>query len=477
MSLIASLPQINPRLVKEEKLRRKARESLTTFKRLLYRRYEHGKHLEALDRALEQVTRYVETGGNEGIGRLIVEMPPRHGKTLTVSRLYPAWHLGRNPDHRVMLVSYGATLAEKNSRLARNLIKSQRYKTIFNLELAKDSASVQSWEFDGYEGGADALGIQGGATGKGAHLLIIDDPVKNREEAESSTIREKTWDGYQDDLLTRLEPGGAIIIMMTRWHIDDLIGRVLKESPDDWTRLRFPAIAEENDPLGRKVGEALWPFRYAVKALEVIKRNRTIYSWLSLFQQRPIAREGGLFKFEYINSHRVDKLPDLKRIVIGVDPAVSSNKTSDETGIVAAALGMDGHGYILRDVSGILTPNGWATRVDMLYQDLKADRVIGEVNNGGDLVETNLRIVNPNLSFKSVHASKGKTIRAEPIAALYEIGKIHHVGKLEELEDQMCTWADGDDSPDRLDALVWALTELMLDGPIEARQRKNNLWG
>lgn len=154
------------------------------------------------------------------------------------------------------------------------------------------------------------------------------------------------------------------------------------------------------------------------------------------------------------------------RIVVGVDPAVSSDEDSAETGIVVAALGKDGHGYCLNDVSGQLTPDGWASRVVIQYRNYEADVVAGETNNGGELVGHTVHTVDKSVNFKAVHASRGKRTRAEPIGALTEQGKIHHVGTFPELEDQLCTWdaSTGEKSPDRLDAYVWAFTELMLGG-------------
>jgi len=167
-------------------------ESLTAFKRHMWRRYVHAAHLDLLDRKLEDVTRYVESGGREGIGRLIISMPPRHGKTMTTSRLFPAWFLGRNPHKRVMLVSYGQSLANKNSRAARNFVRAPVYRELFpSVHLAEDSAAVMEWEIGGTagEGGVTALGVDGASTGKGAHVLLIDDPHKGRKEAESKTMR------------------------------------------------------------------------------------------------------------------------------------------------------------------------------------------------------------------------------------------------------------------------------------------------
>ena len=173
---------------------------------------------------------------------------------------------------------------------------------------------------------------------------------------------------------------------------------------------------------------------------------------------------GALWKRATIDASRVIEAPALKRIVVAVDPAVTSNAASDETGIVVAGLGTDGHGYVLDDVSGVASPNEWATRVMGVYRKWQADRVVAEVNNGGDLVEANIRTVDPLVSYRAVRATRGKALRAEPVAALYEQGRVHHVGTLAKLEDQMCEWDPTAPlrSPDRLDALVWALTDLML---------------
>jgi len=140
------------------------------------------------------------------------------------------------------------------------------------------------------------------------------------------------------------------------------------------------------------------------------------------------------------------------------------SEDSDETGLVVAGVGADGHGYVLDDLSLKASPHAWASAAATAYHQHKADRIVAEINNGGDLVEHTLRTVDSKLPYKKLTASRGKHTRAEPIAALYEQGRVHHVGMFAELEDQMCTWVPGDDSPDRMDALVWAFTELMLEG-------------
>lgn len=169
---------------------------------------------------------------------------------------------------------------------------------------------------------------------------------------------------------------------------------------------------------------------------------------------------GALWQRDVIENLRVSTHPPLIRIVVGVDPAVSSGDESNETGIVTVGIAANGHCYILDDTSLRGSPNEWAVAVVRAYHHWTADRVIGEVNNGGDLVEVNLRTVDRSIPYKAVHASRGKQIRAEPIAALYEQGKVHHVGTFPQLEDQMCEWVPGDKSPDHMDACIWACAEL-----------------
>ncbi|MFZ4412460.1 MAG: phage terminase large subunit [Bacteroidales bacterium] len=172
--------------------------------------------------------------------------------------------------------------------------------------------------------------------------------------------------------------------------------------------------------------------------------------------------EGALWTCELIDSFRKINHPTLSRVVIGVDPAVTSSKESDETGLIVAGKGVDNHYYVIEDISGTYSPDGWGRKVVNAWHDHKLDRAVAEVNQGGDLVESNIRNIDRNVIVKKVHATRGKVLRAEPIVGLYERGEVHHVGKLEGLEDQMTSWdaKKNSSSPDRVDALVWALTEL-----------------
>jgi phage terminase large subunit-like protein len=179
--------------------------------------------------------------------------------------------------------------------------------------------------------------------------------------------------------------------------------------------------------------------------------------------------EGALWSLAMIDASRVPYYPQedlfkLERVVVGVDPAATNNPDSNETGIIVAARGSDGHGYVLDDRSMRGSPNEWGGAAVQAYRDWQADHVTPETNNGGDMVVNTLRTVDPDLPIRPVHASRGKATRAEPVAALYEQGRIHHVGTFPALEDQMAGWVPGMLSPDRMDALVWALTDVMIDG-------------
>lgn len=169
-----------------------------------------------------------------------------------------------------------------------------------------------------------------------------------------------------------------------------------------------------------------------------------------------------LWSRDQLDATRVQQAPHFARVVVAIDPAATSKDSSDETGIVVAAVGDDGRGYVLADRSGRFKPDAWARRAIEAYHEYQADRIVAEGNQGGEMVAHVLNTVQAGLPLRIVHASRGKATRAEPIAALYEQGRISHVGSLAQLEDQLCTWTPGAASPDRLDALVWALTELFL---------------
>lgn len=240
----------------------------------------------------------------------MIFLPPRHSKSITVSETFPSYFIGKNLNRRVILVSYGDNLARKFGRANRN--KLEEYgEEIFGIKLSKDNSAVTNWGIDGYRGGMISAGIGGAITGEGADLLIIDDPIKNRKEANSKVYRNMIWDEWQNTLYTRLQPNGSVIIILTRWHEDDLAGRLLNSEygeVENWDIIKLPAIAEENDLLGRKIGEPLWPeYGFDEKWARATKTAVGSMTWASLYQQRPSPSEGNIVKREWWQFY--NKLP------------------------------------------------------------------------------------------------------------------------------------------------------------------------
>lgn len=262
-------------------------------------KYRLAQHLQIIDAALCDV----EAGRCK---RLIIEVPPRHGKSLLSSKYFPAWFLGRNPDRRVILASYGADLASDFGRAARDVLEAWGER-VFGVKVSAKSSAANRWDIDGHRGGMITAGVGGPITGRGADVLIIDDPIKNREDAESKGIRDKQWGWFTSTAYTRLEPDGAIIVIQTRWHEDDIAGRLQQEAAaggEQYRVIRLPAIADDDaDELGRAKGEALWPTRYGLDRLQQIAAAVGSYVWNALYQQRPVAPEGNLLRKTWFESY------------------------------------------------------------------------------------------------------------------------------------------------------------------------------
>lgn len=417
------------------------------------RRWQSPPHIETLDRLLVDVA-------ERRIRRLIVELPPRHGKSSMVSHYFPAWYLLKHPEQRIILASYESDFAASWGRRTRDTVS--EFGPRFGVSVRDDSSAAGRWD-TAAGGGMVAVGVGAALTGRGANILILDDVVKNQEEADSPTQREKAWSWYQSVAYTRLEPDGAIIIAATRWHHDDLLGRLLREQErggEQWELLCLPAIAETDDPLGRAEGEALWAERFPLPALEEIRRAVGVHWWASLYQQRPTPREGGLFRWEWIDSNRVMEVPPLSRVVVAVDPALSANAASDMTGIVAVGQARDDQLYVLASLGLHLSPEGWASKALDLLDSWHAERLVIEKNAGGDLIESVIRGVRPTAPLSMVTARTGKAIRAERVALAYETGQAHHLGRLDGLEEELVSFPRGAHD-DQLDALVHGATFLL----------------
>lgn len=273
--------------------RERARESLARWSTFTNPMYIVGPPHRILINALERVER-------GECKRLMVFMPPRVGKSEAVSINFPSWFLGRNPELRVILASYGASLADTASRKARNMLDAYG-PGVFGVGVARDSKAVDNWNIEGHRGGLAAVGVDGPATGKGADLAIIDDPIKDEKEALSEVVRESVRGWYRTVLRTRLHPGGRIVLLMTRWHEDDLAGWLLeqaKQGGEKWEVITIPFY----DEVVKTLPEALiWPDRFAMDfpdlaALETFKVSVGSSAWEAMYQQRPTSEQGGMFK-------------------------------------------------------------------------------------------------------------------------------------------------------------------------------------
>lgn len=357
----------------------------------------------------------VEMIANGG-GKLIVEMPPRHGKSTLISHWVPVWFLDLFPHKKVMLATYEAGFAAKWGRSVRNEIQNNPGVTV---EVAQDSSASNRWDTkDG--GGMVTAGIGGPVTGKGGHLIIIDDPVKNWEEAKSPTYQQRNIDWMRSTMRTRAEPGAVIIVLQTRWHELDLAGQ-LQDGDFGYEVIRFPALAEENDPLGREVGEPLCPERYGREDLLEIKQDIGTKFFLALFQQRPSPEEGEIFKRNWWQFY--DELPtDIKTLIQSWDMAFKDKKTSDYVaGIVMAKKNADI--YIVDLVRDKLSFSNSLRAVATLkskWPDTKSI-YIEDKANGTAIIDT---LKSKIQGIIAVEPMGSKTARAEAISAMVEAGNV-----------------------------------------------------
>jgi len=408
------------------------------------------RHQQYLYSALQKVTDGVTK-------RLMIFMPPRHTKSETVTVRYAAYRLEQNPKMNIILGSYNQKLANRFSRKTRRIVENR-------IKLSTDRKAVEEWETS-IGGGYRAVGVGAGITGFGADLIMVDDPVKSREEAESETYRDKCWDWFNDDLYTRLEPGGAIVLIMTRWHDDDIAGRLLKEMEEGgekWEVVSLPAIAEDADPLGRKKGQALCPERYDTEALEKLRKKLGAYSFAALFQQRPVPIEGALFKRDWFAGKVIDEAPKNLQWARGYDLAVSQKTSADYTASFRCAFDKAGNLYIA---------DGFRKRIEFPEQQrFVIKRMVSEKNtthgiekalHGEALVQSLRRVTAVrHVGFKAVKVDKDKFTRALAWANLAEEGRVFLVrgGWCDEFLDEICRFTGkGDTHDDQVDAVSLAV--------------------
>lgn len=381
---------------------------------------------------------YLDKLACKEIRRLMVFMPPRHGKSELVSRKFPAYLLGRNPDTSIISCSYSADLASRMNRDVQRLIDSEKYSVLFpeshlfgkNIRSTAKGSFLRNsdiFEIVNHRGTYRSSGVGGGITGMGGEYIIIDDPVKNREDADSATMREKVYDWYTSTLYTRLEKDGCILLTLTRWHEDDLAGKLLKaaqEGADQWTILELPAVCEyPPKPYDvRQEGEALWKWKYDEEALEKMKVTVGSRDWAALYQQHPTPGEGGTFKREWWNYYKV--LPDgLYDFVQSWDCTFKDAQSSDYVvGQVWARKGSSR--YLLDQVRGRMsfTETLYSIRSLSAKWPQAVRKLVEDKANGTAVIDV-LRKEIPGLI--PVEPEGGKIVRANAVTAVAEAGNIY----------------------------------------------------
>lgn len=392
--------------------------SLTSYAVYQWPSYRPAAHHHLIARALEDVER-------GKIRRLMICMPPRHGKSMLASEFFPAWYLGRNPDRYIIHATYAQELAEDFGRKVRNQLSDAAFGEIFpGVGVRTDSASAK--RFNTTHGGVYyALGVGGPATGRGAHLLLVDDPIKGREEADSEKIRRKLKDWYTSVAYTRLMPNSAVVLINTRWHEDDLSGWQLREfAHEGWHVLSLPAVDQD--------GAALWPSDYPLERLEQIKRTIGARDWSALYQQRPVPQEGGILKLSWLRRYNAAPVePEAYMVVQSWDTAFKPAQINDPS--VCTTWLVTVRGYYLLDV--------WRGHADFptlkrtainLASRWKANAVLVEDKASGQSLIQELRALPARdipggkpVPVIAIEPENDKVSRANAISPLMEAGLVH----------------------------------------------------
>lgn len=454
-----------------------ARKSLIDFSIATDPAYQDTWFHESLAAVFQTAFEKVQKGEDV---RIILECPPRHGKSEIATKKFPAWVLGHHPEWPIVVSSYSSELATEFGQGTRDIVSSPTYQKIFTTRLRQDTKAKSKW-MTGSGGGYTAVGVGGAVTGKGFKIGIIDDPFKNREEADSETIRDSRWSWYRSTFYTRQEGGSAIIVIMTRWHTDDLVGRLLEQQKkaeeegekyfDKWTRIKFPAIATEDEPY-RKKGEALWPEKFPIESLRVKENSMGPYEWSALYQANPITSENQEFKESWIKTRSWAEVEALDtRKFATIDPG-GKEAENDYTGIV--------RNYVDRQ-------NKWNFKAIRVHFDSKElVSYIFKLHEEGfekiGIEETvYLKALKPFLDdectkrnkFPSIeplkHHKTQKEVRIRGLIPRYSSGAIYHIdGECGDLEKEMFVFPKGA-YDDTLDSAAMQLE--IAESPIDEYQQ------
>lgn len=429
-----------------------AKKNLVDFAIATDKNYQDSWFHESLADILQESLRKVERGEDV---RIIITTPPRHGKSNTATIKFPAWALGQHPNWPIIVSSYSGELSTEFGQNTRDLMNSPEYRSIFNARLRADTQAKSNWKTE-EGGGYTAVGVGGAITGKGFKIGIIDDPFKNREEADSQTIRDSRWSWYKSTFYTRMEGIAAIIVIATRWHTDDLIGRLIKQQKeaeqdrepyyDKWTVIEFPAIAT-SDEMYRIKGEALWPEKFPIEKLRGFEYTLGPYEFSALYQCRPITSENQEFKEAWIKHRSWSAIEVLDtRKFASIDPG-GKELENDYTGIT--------RNYVDKE-------NNWNLKSMRVHFDsMELINYIFKLHEEGfekiGIEETvYLKAIKPFFDqecrkrnkFPNIeplkHSGRNKEVRIRGLIPRYSSGSIFHIdGECKDLEDEMIVFPKG----------------------------------
>jgi predicted phage terminase large subunit-like protein len=437
----------------------RGKKNLMPFIEATYPNYKPAKHHELIAEKLEAVER-------GDIKRLMIFMPPQHGKSQIASIHFPAWYIGRNPDKRIITASYSGRLADDFGRQARNLVQDEEYRAIFpEIALSADSQAANRWHIDNHRGYYMSVGVQGATTGRGADLFLIDDPVRDASEADSEVMRDRVWDWFATVAYTRLGKDAPIVIIQTRWHEDDLSGRLLDDMAkggQQWEVISLPAIAEQHDPIGRQMGDALWPERYDEG---VLAETRRIFSaqagnryWQAMYQQRPTPEEGDFFLAKWIN--RYESRPDTKEMTIYAtsDYAVTE-KGGDYTVHMIFGITQDNDIYVLDCYREQASTEEWIEVQLAMMKEWRPLEWVGERGQIESSIGPFLRKMmderNVYCNINSLPSMASKAQRAQSIRGRAAMGKLYfpkHAKWADDVVDEMMHFPHGKND-DTIDCL------------------------
>lgn len=424
----------------------RAREYLIDFEIATDEQYDPNWHHELTAQHLEHIEKY----GDRDYKILILTVPPRHGKSRECSIDFPAWYLGRNPSKEIIITSYSADLAVGFGGKTRDKVDSLQFKAIFpNVRLKTDEKAKGRWSTN-KGGGYVAAGVGGAVTGRGAHIFLIDDPVKNAEEASSMVMRDKVWEWFKSTAYTRLHPNGVMVIIMTRWHLDDLVGRIL-DDPElkPLTKVvKFPAIAGKDGKF-RKQGEALWPVRYPISDLNKTKAIVGPYVWSSLYQCNPILTEKQEFKpewYKYIDEEELEMLSTARYLT--VDTALSKKAQADFCGFIDNRVDKENF-WNLKAWRAKIGPEElvdalFTLQVNNKYSAIGIEKTV-YLDGLKPFIDSEQRKRNIFLPIVEVkHSGIAKEIRIRSLIPRYASGSIRHVeDQCEALEEEQMQFPNG----------------------------------